>query len=96
LESALARVRNRFVYGASDLFELAAAYAFGTAKDHPLNDGNKRTALVASFTFLRINGYDLSTSQIDNASVFMKLAAGEVSEQRLASWFRNNAVRREQ
>jgi death-on-curing protein len=94
LDSAFDRAQNKFAYGTPDLFELAAAYAFGVAKNHPFVDGNKRTALVAPFTFLRLNGYRMPTTQVENASIFMKLAAGEITEDELAAWFRKNAMRR--
>jgi death-on-curing protein len=94
LMSALERAQNEFAYSTPDLFDLAAAYAFGIARNHPFNDGNKRTALVASFTFLGLNGYRLKTDQNENATIFMKLAAGEITEEQLAAWFRSNAGRR--
>jgi death on curing protein len=43
--SALARPRNLFAYEkVTDLSRLAAAYAYGIARNHPFNDGNKRAA----------------------------------------------------
>ena len=47
LLSALARPVNKLAYaepGSLDLFDLAAAYAFGLAANHAFHDGNKRTA----------------------------------------------------
>lgn len=44
LESALARPQNKYAYGDTDLASLAAAYAFGLARNHPFIDGNKRIA----------------------------------------------------
>ena len=91
LDSALQRAENKLAYGNPDIFDLAAAYAFGIARNHPFIDGNKRTALVASFTFLYINGYAMMSSQVENAHTFVALAAGELSEDRIAEWFRGNA-----
>ena len=93
LESALQRPINKLAYSQPDLFDLAAAYAYGIATNHPFVDGNKRTALVASFTFLRINGQATSSDQAENVRTFLALAAGELSEAELASWFRLNATR---
>ena len=90
LDSALQRPVNKAQYGEPDLSELAAAYAYGIARNHPFIDGNKRTALVASFTFLYLNGYRVNTTQIENVRVFLELAAGSLSEENLASWFRSN------
>ena len=93
LQSGLARPQNLWSYGepAPGLAALAAAYAFGIAKNHPFVDGNKRTALVVSFSFLLVNGYRMTTSQVENAVIFEQLAAGELSEEELASWIRNHS-----
>jgi death-on-curing protein len=94
LDSALMRPQHKFAYGEPDLFDLAAAYAYGIGRNHPFVDGNKRTALVASRTFLLINGYQISASKEDRLRTFLALAAGELSEEELASWFRSFAVPR--
>lgn len=94
LDSALGRPQNKLAYGEPDIFELAAAYAYGIARNHPFVDGNKRTALVASFTFLFVNGYAMTSTQDENVRVFLTLAAGELGEEDLAGWFRNMARRR--
>ena len=91
LSSALARPQNLFAYGepTPDLASLAAAYAYGTARNHPFIDGNKRTALVAARTFLILNGSDLDATQDDKFLTFLNLAEGAVSEDELAGWIRN-------
>ena len=91
LESALQRPVNKFAYGEPDLFDLAAAYAYGIARNHPFVDGNKRTALVASFTFLKLNGLRMTSTQAENVAVFLALAAGELDEDALAAWLREHA-----
>ena len=88
LESAVARAPTAYGYGTTDLFALAAAYAFGIARNHPFNDGNKRTALVASYLFLASNGQDVQIDQKLAETTFLALAAGELSEDALAGWFR--------
>jgi death-on-curing protein len=90
LESALARPRNLVAHGKPSAFELAAAYAFGIAKNHPFVDGNKRTAFVASVVFLELNGYELRASEEDVVVTILALAAGEMSEARLAKWLAAN------
>jgi death on curing protein len=90
LLSALARPQNLLAYGepAPDLASLAAAYAYGIARNHPFVDGNKRTALVAARTFLILNGIDLKATQDDKVLTFLNLAEGAISEEELADWIR--------
>ena len=90
LESALDRRRNRWAYEQAELAELAAAYAFGIARNHPFVDGNKRTSLLALYTFLGVNGIDFVVAEADAAAIILALAAGEVSEESLARWIRDN------
>jgi death-on-curing protein len=90
LESALDRPRNRWAYEQAELAELAAAYAFGIARNHPFVDGNKRTSLLALYTFLGVNGIDFVVAEADAAAMILALAAGEVSEESLARWIRDS------
>lgn len=90
LESAIDRPRNKWAYEGAELPELAAAYGFAVAKNHPFVDGNKRTSLLAIYTFLGINEVDFVVPEAEAATMIMSLAAGEVSEQSLARWIRDN------
>jgi death-on-curing protein len=90
LESALDRPRNKWAYESAELPELAAAYGYGIAKNHPFVDGNKRTSLLATYTFLGINGVDFIVPEADAAAMIFALAAGEVSEKSLARWIKDN------
>ena len=90
LESAIARPINRWHYGETDLAVLAAAYAFEPAKNHPFIDGNKRIAFHAMMTFLRINGVRFAPDSAHATVIILDLAAGEVSEESLARWIRDN------
>lgn len=91
LESALARPQQLAAYGEPDLFALAAAYAFGIAKNHPFVDGNKRTAFVLAETFVRLNGKWLTATDADCLITTLKLAAGDISEAEFAEWLRANS-----
>lgn len=91
LESAVDRPRNRWAYEQPPLPRLAAAYAFGIARNHPFVDGNKRAAFVAAYTFLGINGLEFTASEAEVVNVFLALAAGEIEEESLAMWFADNA-----
>ena len=90
LESALDRPRNKWAYEQAELPELAAAYGFGIARNHPFIDGNKRTALLAIYTFLGVNDVDFVVPEADAATMILALAAGEVSEDNFARWIRDN------
>src|SRR6184192_1067209 len=89
LESALARPRNKFAYARQpDLATLAAAYAFGLAKNHGFVDGNKRAAFMAAYVFLGLNGQDLEAAEPDVVETMEGVADGRVSERALAAWMR--------
>lgn len=94
LESALNRPRNKFSYESEyDIFDLAAAYGFGLAKNHPFHDGNKRIAFLAVGLFLAINGYELVADQMDAIQTMLRLAAGQLTERSFADWLRGHAMR---
>lgn len=90
LESALGRPQNKFAYGERDLTALAAAYAFGIARNHPFIDGNKRAALAAMIVFFNLNGIDLLIPQADMTAAILAVAAGEAEEDVLVQWLRDH------
>ena len=95
LESALGRPLNRWSYGERDLAALAASYAFGIAKKHPLVDGNKRTAFAVLMVFLRLNGVPFAPEPGEVTAAILALAAGEIGEADLALWIRHRWPRNE-
>ena len=90
LRSALERPINKWHYEQAELAELAAAYAFGLAKNHAFVDGNKRVAFLAMMVFLRTNGVRFAPDPAHATKIIMALAAGEVSEASLTRWIRDN------
>lgn len=90
LQSALARPRNLCVYGNPDACDLAAAYAYGIAKNHPFTDGNKRTAALAALLFLVLNNVAFDISEAALVVMTLDLAAGLLTEQDVAAWFRDH------
>jgi death-on-curing protein len=92
LESALARAVNQWAYGEDDRAALAAAYAFGVARNHPFADGNKRTAWILARLFLMAYGVEIAFDKIEAINTVLALAAGELSEDELADWFRQRVV----
>jgi len=90
LRSAIQRPMDKWHYEQAELPELAAAYAFGLAKNHAFVDGNKRIAFMAMMVFLRKNNVRLVPDQAQATAMILSLAAGEVSEASLARWIRDN------
>lgn len=90
LESAVLRPQNQWHYGQTDMASLAAAYAFGLAHNHAFVDGNKRIAFMSMMVFLRINKIAFVPNPGQATEIILSLAAGEVSEESLARWIRDN------
>ena len=92
LESALARAQNIATYAEEtpSLAVLAAAYGSGIVRNHPFVDGNKRTALVTTFTFIERNGFSVTANQHDAYYAFYDLTAGKLSEEEFARWLEVN------
>jgi death-on-curing protein len=90
LRSALQRPVDKWQYEQAKFPELAAAYAFGLAKNHAFVDGNKRIAFMTMIAFLRKNGVRFSPDPAHATAIIFSLAAGEVSEESLARWIRDN------
>jgi death-on-curing protein len=95
LESALGRPRHLFAYSdpTPEPPRLAAAYAFGIARNHAFVDGNKRTAAVVCETFLILNGYEFTATDAEAYPEFLALAAGELSEDAFAGWLTSHCRR---
>jgi death-on-curing protein len=93
-ESALARPRNLVNYGSPDVCDLAAAYGYGLARNHPFVDGNKRTAFVAVELFLVLNGYELLADDANCVLTMLAVAAGSMAEPAFAQWLRDHTQRR--
>ncbi len=90
LDSTLAKPKNLLAYSEQqvDIAALAAAYAFGLARNHPFVGGNKRTAFVVCRTFLIVNGYDLDASPEDKFITFLNLSRGSITQGKLTKWIR--------
>ncbi len=95
LESALARPLQKQAYGEPDLCELAAAYLFGIAKNHPFVDGNKRTAFAAADLFLYFNGLSVEAEQEEIIQFVLMVAAGDIDEKGATAFLRDHVVKLE-
>jgi len=93
IETGLARPINRHGFSESDLFVLAANYAFGISKAHAFVDGNKRTAIVTAVTFLALNGIGFSAPPNEVVRYMEDLAASVVSEDEFAEWLRRRRTK---
>ena len=89
VESALARPKNLAAYGDPDAAALAAAYCYGIARNHGFVDGNKRTAWIAARLFLRDNDRQLFFDKLEAVKLVEDVAAGRLTEDDLAAWFRS-------
>lgn len=95
VQSALARPKNLATYGEPEVADLAAAYAFGLARNHGFVDGNKRTAFVVARVFLLDAGFGLKATEAERVRIMLALAAGELGEADMALWFRESLVGQE-
>ncbi len=93
LDSALARREELFAYGKPDIFDLAAAYAFGPVRSHPFVNGNKRVGFTTSILFLELNGIRFAASEAEATLKTLALAAGELDESVYSRWLRANCKR---
>jgi death on curing protein len=93
LESALARPENLAAYGTPDAADLAAAYGFGTSRNHAFIDGNKRTGFVAAEMFLILNGFQLTADDTKSALTMLAVSAGDITEAEFAAWIRLHIVK---
>lgn len=93
LQSALHRCVHKSNYEpAASVIELAASLAFGLARNHAFNDGDERTAMIATFVFLEMNGYVVEAPELEAYTMFIGLAAGEVREAELAAWLADSCA----
>ncbi len=90
LQSVLARPQNLSNYGEPDIAELAASYGYGISRNHPFNDGNKRTAFIVVELFLMLNGYELVADDGACVLTMLDVASGDITEEALAQWIRAN------
>jgi death on curing protein len=94
LPSALARPKNHAGYGEPNVFDLAAAYAFGIIRDHPFLDGNKRTGFLAAYILLDLNGWELTAPEAEAVAAVLSLARGEMDETGFSAWLQSLSIPR--
>ncbi|VAW49846.1 Death on curing protein, Doc toxin [hydrothermal vent metagenome] len=92
LNSALTRPQNLYEYEQADLYELASAYASALVRNHPFVDGNKRTAFLASYVFLNINGIIFTAPEAETTAIVIALASGDIDQVQYATWLKQHSV----
>ena len=97
LESALIQPQNTYLYNTqADLFDLASAYAFHIAKNHPFQDGNKRTALQAALGFLAVNQIEILSAPDELYEAMLRLTTSQWNKERFAGFLRSHSHTAEQ
>ena len=93
LKSALAKPKHRLTYDPdTTMFELAASYSFGIAKNHPFVDGNKRTSFTIGVLFIEINGFTFHAPETEAVITIERMASGLSNEAELAKWFKSHSI----
>jgi death-on-curing protein len=92
IASALARPRNSALYAKVAVFDLAASYAFGIVRNNPFVDGNKRTAFLTAYVFLKLNGYRLKADEVSVVDMMLSLADGSLSEKEFSIWLKKQSM----
>ena len=93
LESSLAGPRNYFAYERADLYQLAAAYAYGLTRNHPFTDGNKRVALTVAGVFLELNGLRLQAPEHEAVTIIIALSDRGLDATGFAAWLKAHSVK---
>ncbi len=81
-------------YGTNpSIFEFAAAYCVGIAKNHPFVDGNERAGYQAAVVFLELNGYLATPPQVEIVDTMLRVAQGQAAERDVAQWLSHHSKR---
>ena len=95
LGASLARPKHLFTYGEPSIFDLAAAYSYGLANNHPFVDGNKRTAFMVMYTFLGLNGYWLEVDEMEVVVKMEGLTMNKETQESISLWLKEHFVSRD-
>ncbi|MDB4718458.1 type II toxin-antitoxin system death-on-curing family toxin [Verrucomicrobia bacterium] len=92
LQSALARPQQQYSLGETNLFLLAAAYAYSLIQNHPFHDGNKRIGFTVAVLFIEMNGFHFVAKEAHSTLNTLALAAGEMTYPDYAEWLKTNSI----
>lgn len=86
LESAWGNPKNRWCYGEADIVALAVSLLLAIARNHPFEQGNKRTGFAAADAFLYLNGYELTMPDRNEfADLIVQAITGQIEDEYLVS-----------
>lgn len=91
LGSAEATFEGSFLH--ETIFAMAAAYLYGICRNHPFLDGNKRSAVAASLTFLALNGVEIDAEENAFYAVVIGIAEGRVRKEAVTDFLEEHASR---
>ena len=74
------------------IYDKAARLGFGLAQNHAFIDGNKRIAALVTLGFLRLNGVNINCTEAELFSLFMSIAASEITFEDLTDWLINHSA----
>ncbi len=78
-----------------DLFGMAATYITCITMRHPFIDGNKRTALASSLTFLFVNGYSINESHDEElADLVVDFITKKITKSDIENHLKTNSIAR--
>lgn len=88
LEAALFRPQSGYY---EDIVTMAAALWESLSQDHPFVDGNKRTAFASTYTFLYVNGLEITCDAGDAIDFIQNIYEGnQFNLNKLNQWLRLN------
>ena len=75
-------------------FDMAAAYLFHVARNHPFVDGNKRAALMCALVFLGLNGHRVRTDADALHALVDGVASGSIGKSEVSMFWQHHVVPR--
>ena len=90
LGASLARPKHLFTYGNPTIFDLAAAYGYGLAKNHPFIDGNKRIRYTVMRLLLLNNNINIRATEEEKYEFVIEIDSGKLKYKSILKWISSN------
>lgn len=93
LHSAIERPKAQFSgnYLYSSIWEMTGAFLHSMVKNHPFDDGNKRTAYFSTMRLLDLNGYSLEPDETEAIKFMVKVDVENLTLEQISAWLRKNS-----